>query len=174
MLGPGQWWPGRLGDEDTRMPGPGPEVVGSSRVAFVRESLPRRASLDRVQAERGPVVVGLVRVGVRCWCRGGPGPWLAVRWAASPFRVNQAACAVVVLPAGQVDRAGPSDDVNNPSPASGPLGGRGPARLVVSPAEGRGGGAAAAEQSVSRGCRLPARGLRSVARGRSLFRRAST
>jgi hypothetical protein len=62
----------------------------------------------------------------------------------------------------------------NPSPASGPLGGRGPAQLVVSPAEGRGGGAAAAEQSVSRGCRLPARGLRSVARGRSLFRRAST
>jgi hypothetical protein len=34
VLGPGQWWPGRLGDEDTRMPGPGPELVGSSRVAF--------------------------------------------------------------------------------------------------------------------------------------------
>ena len=100
VLGPGQWWPGRLGDVDTRMPGPGPEVVGSSRVAFVRESLPRRASLDRVQGERGPVVVGPVRVGVRCWCRGGPGPWLAVRWAASPFRVNQAARAEVVLPAG--------------------------------------------------------------------------
>ena len=73
VLGPGRWWPGRLGDEDTRMPGPGPEVVGSSRVAFVRESLPRRASLDRIQGERGPVVVGPVRVGVRCWCRGWPG-----------------------------------------------------------------------------------------------------
>ncbi len=115
MLGPGQRWPGRLGDEDTRMPGPGPgpEMVGSSRVAFVRESLPRRASLDRVQGERGPVVVGPVRVGVRYWCRGGPGPWLAVRWAASPFRVNQAARAVVVLPAGQVDRAGPSDEASS-------------------------------------------------------------
>jgi hypothetical protein len=38
VLGPGQWWPGRLGDEDTRPgaggmpgPGPGPELVGSSR-----------------------------------------------------------------------------------------------------------------------------------------------
>jgi hypothetical protein len=113
VLGPGRWWPGRLGDEDTRMPGPGPEVVGSSRVAFVRESLPRRASLDRVQGERGPVVVGPVRVGVRCWCRGGPGPWLAVRWAASPFRVNQAARAEVVLPAGQVDRASPGDEASS-------------------------------------------------------------
>jgi hypothetical protein len=112
VLGPGRWRPGRLGDENTRMPGPGPEVVGSSRVAFVRESLPRRASLDRIQGERGPVVVGPVRVGVRCWCRGGPGPWLAVRWAASPFRVNQAARAVVVLPAGHVDRAGPSDEAS--------------------------------------------------------------
>jgi hypothetical protein len=117
VLGPGRWWPGRLEDEDTRMPGPGPEVVGSSRVAFVRESLPRRASLDRdhhrVQGERGPLVVGPVRVGVRCWCRGGPGPWLAVRWAASLFRVNQAARAAVVLPAGQVDRAGPSDEASS-------------------------------------------------------------
>jgi hypothetical protein len=43
---------------------------------------------------------------------GGPDPWLAVRWAASPFRVNQAARAVVVLPAGQVDRAGPSDEAS--------------------------------------------------------------
>jgi hypothetical protein len=113
VLGPGRWWPGRLGDEDTRMPwsrarsGRGPLWV-----AFVQESLPGRASLDRVQDERGPMVVGPVRVGVRCWCRGGPGPWLAVRWAASPFRVNQAARAVVVLPAGQVDRAGPSDEAS--------------------------------------------------------------
>ena len=112
-LGPAGGGPGGSEMKTTRMPGPGPEVVGSSRVAFVRESLPRRASLDRVQAERGPVVVGPVRVGVRCWCRGGPDPWLAVWWAASPFRVNQAARAEVVLPAGQVDRASPGDEVSS-------------------------------------------------------------
>ena len=30
VLGPGQWWPGRLGDEDTRMPMvPGPKWSGA-------------------------------------------------------------------------------------------------------------------------------------------------
>ena len=48
VLGPGQWWPGRLGDEDPRMPMvPGPRWSGPLWVAFVQESLPGRASLER-------------------------------------------------------------------------------------------------------------------------------
>jgi hypothetical protein len=88
--------PGRLGDEDTRMPKPDPKLVGSSRVAFVLESLPGRAVLTGPgPGERCPVVVGPVRVGVQFWRREGPFPWLAVRWAASQFRVNQGTLALV-------------------------------------------------------------------------------
>ena len=48
VLGPGQWWPGRLGDEDPRMPMvPGPRWSEPLWVAFVQESLPGRASLER-------------------------------------------------------------------------------------------------------------------------------
>jgi hypothetical protein len=102
-LGPAGGRPERLGDEDNRMPDPDPKLVWSSWVAFQRESLPGRAVLTGPgPGERSPVVVGPVRVGVRFWRREGrgPGPWLAVRWAASPFRVNKGTLAVVVLPAG--------------------------------------------------------------------------
>ncbi len=99
--------PGRLVDEDTRMPKPDPKLVGSSRVAFVLESLPGREVLTGPgPGERFPVVVGPVRVGVQFWRRGGPVPWLAVRWAASPFRVNQGTLALVAA-RGRVTRRRP-------------------------------------------------------------------
>jgi hypothetical protein len=65
------------------MPDPCPRLVGSSLVTFVRESLPGRAVLTGLgPGERGPVVVGPVRVGVLFWRRGGPDPLLAVMPAA--------------------------------------------------------------------------------------------
>jgi hypothetical protein len=80
--------------------------------------------------------------------------------------------AVVVLPAGQVDRAGPGDEASSRARRPGRrVAPAGPAGSLPGLGE-RGGGAAAVEHSVSRDCRLPARGLKSVARGRSLVRRA--
>jgi hypothetical protein len=66
------WRPEWLRDEDTRMPDPGPELVESSREAFVRESLQGLIDLTRPGLSgRGPVmVIGPVRVEVRFWFRG--------------------------------------------------------------------------------------------------------
>ncbi len=58
VLGPSRRRRGRLGDEDTRLPGPGPELAGSSRVAFCgrryRGYRGGQASLDRVQVSAAP------------------------------------------------------------------------------------------------------------------------